>query len=129
MKSFILKFKNSSAKLLLSFLGFSLAATQCLAQYMAYFDYKISGKLKGVTDTISHFRIIINNKDTLYSTWDQRYTFNYKISPDEQDIAKIEVSEDVKKIKQKYKSVNQEVAIKRDDDGITEVVIELEKKH
>ncbi len=103
IKRQFLKSKNIIAKLALTILGFTLAASQCLAQYMAIRPMNtIQGKLKGITDTISRFRIVINNSDTLYSTWKNKYTFEYNSSYRANSIT-IAVSEDVEGREQKYK--------------------------
>ena len=130
MKKLFLQSKNVFLKLLLTILGFTLAASECLAQYMAIRPRAtVYGKLIGITDTISRFRVVINNTDTLFTTWANKYTFKYskelRIETDT-----IEVSENTEKGKQKYTSVTEIVAIKPDDDNDwrKEVTISLKKK-
>lgn len=126
MRKFFLKFINQIAKVLLGILGFTLAASQCLAQYMAIRPgTTINGRLTGITDTISRFRIIINENDTLFSSWDQEYRFNnkYYYAPES---LKIEVSEISNDNEQKYEPVTKIIAIKPEE--ITETSIELKKK-
>ncbi len=125
MRKFFLKFINQIAKALLGILGFTLAASQCLAQYMAIRPTGINGRLTGITDTISRFRIIINEEDTLYSSWNKDYQFNsqYFYLPDS---SKIEVSEISNDNEQKYEPVTKIIAIKPEE--INETSIELKKK-
>lgn len=125
---YCLKFKNLLIKAVLTFLGFTLAASQCLAQYMAIVPkVKIYGKLKGVTDTISKFKIVINNCDTLYSSWAQKYSFIYngELST---GTYKIEVTEDTDKRNQKYSPHTEIVAINPRDELKKEVTVTLTSK-
>jgi hypothetical protein len=67
MKNLFLKFKTQIAKVLLSILGFTLAASQCLAQYMAIRPQTNNTlRLTGIADTNSRFRHVVNDYDTLY---------------------------------------------------------------
>jgi hypothetical protein len=71
-----LKFKNLLLKCALTILGFTMAASQCLAQYEVILPkVKIWGQLKGITDTISKFRLVVNTYDTIYTSWEQKYSF------------------------------------------------------
>ena len=132
MKKYFLRFKNSIAKLLLTLLGYTLAASQCLAQYMAIRPrVNIQGTLKGINDTISRFMVVIDKRDTLYAGWGNKYTFEYnkryKSATDTTEIT-IEVSEDAETKKQKYARVKETVAIKPEDYKTKEVFIELKQK-
>jgi hypothetical protein len=131
MKKQILKSKNFIAKIVLTILGFTLAASQVLAQYMAIRPIpkpSILGKLVGVTDTISRFMIVINNQDTLYSSWQQKYKFYYskENGPLEYELKITDVSNN----KDEYYPVNKIIAIKPEEDSYLrkEIEIELKKK-
>ena len=130
MKKYFLKSKNLIIKLVLTFFGFTLATSQCLAQYMA-FDPRptVFGKLKGITDTISRFRIVINKTDTNYSTWENKYTFIYskeiRLTTDT-----IQVSQDIDNGKQLYLPTTTIFALKPEEifEYRKELTIELKKK-
>jgi len=124
MKEITLKSKNLLAKVALTLLGFALSTNQCLAQYMAIMprSHKVQGRLTGISDTISNFKIIIN-RDTLNASWKDNYEFNYKFSYLDgysQSELNIRVPEDAK-----YQPVNKIIAIKPDED---EIEIEFEEK-
>ncbi len=115
MKRLFLRFKNSIAKIFLTVLGFTLAASQCLAQYMAIRPkIPIHVRILGITDTISRFRIVVNERDTSFSTWDEKYEFERYFDYSTTSI-KLEVSQDVEDENQKYNSITEVVAIKPDE--------------
>jgi hypothetical protein len=129
MKKLFLKFKNQIAKLALSVLGFTLAASQCLAQYMAYIPKTtIYGRIIGITDTISRFRIVANEYDTTYSTWNNGYSFEYQYELEYNSKMTFEVSDNTQNRSEEYFPVTNTLAIKPDEDREHEVIIELIKK-
>ncbi len=130
MKKLLLKCKNLIAKLFLTILGFTLAASQCLAQYMAYVPrYVTLGKLKGITDTISRFRIVVNNYDTLQTDYQLDYSF-YHSNKYPTDSLKVEVSQFADDENQQYEPVTETFAIKPKEERNSEreLTIKLKKK-
>ena len=121
MKKQVLKSKNFFAKIALGLLGYALSTTQCLAQYMAI-QPTVRGKLLDISDTIRKFRVIINKNDTLYTSWDQKYSFHYYKSSFREALD-IEVSEVTENREIEY--LTQMVAIKPDENYFE---IKLEKK-
>ena len=133
MKKNILKSKNFVAKIVLTILGFTLAASQALAQYMVIIPTtSIHGTLKGVNDTLSKFVVLFNNRDTFHISWKQKYQFTYIVEADykfEFDPVDIKISEQGNPNKAKYQDAHKVIAIKPDEEyGLKEVEIELKKK-
>ena len=126
MKNLFLKFKTQIAKVFLSILGFTLAASQCLAQYMAIRPQtNISLRISGIADTISRFRLVVNDYDTLYSSWEEKYFYNYRLESYENK-CKVEISEDSPISEQRFESITKIIAIKPEEEN--QIEIELKAK-
>lgn len=131
MRKVYLRSKNLVLKGILTFLGFTLAASQCLAQYMAFYPtVTLKGKLKGVTDTISKFMVVINQKDTLYTSAQEDYKFLYgdgfDYSPKKKYIIEVHEQEE----NRNYFSSTKIVAVKPEDwNKEIEVDIKMQKKN
>lgn len=126
MKNLFLKFKTQIAKVFLSILGFTLAASQCLAQYMAIRPQtNISLRLTGIADTISRFRIVVNDYDTLYSSWENKYFYNFRFDSFDNK-CKVEISEDSPISEHRFESITKIIAIKPEEEN--KIEIELKAK-
>lgn len=126
MKNLFIKFKTQIAKVFLSILGFTLAASQCLAQYMAIRPQtNISLRLTGIADTISRFRLVVNDYDTLYSSWEEKYFYNYRLESYENK-CKVEISEESPISEYRFESITKIIAIKPEEEN--QIEIELKAK-
>jgi len=128
-----LKFKNLLLKLALTLMGFTMAASQCLAQYAAIRpEMNLWGQLKGITDTISKFRLVVNTYDTIYTSWEQKYSFllTGRYRQDSVEIQVTEVFDANSGTESQYIPKIELVAMKPDDfeNNRKEVIINLEKK-
>ena len=128
-----LKFKNLLLKLALTLMGFTMAASQCLAQYEAILP-KVSlwVQLKGITDTISKFRLVVNRYDTVYTSWAQKYSYalSDRFGQRTIEIQVTEVLDANSGTESQYIPKIELVAMKPDDfeNNRKEVIINLEKK-
>ena len=127
-----MKSRNVFAKIALSILGFAMATGQCLAQYMAITPRPmIFGKILGVADSTKRFRIVINNKDTVYSSYAKglkQYVFrSYRY--DYKKVNKVEISEVNDPEKVSYRTVEKIVGLKsKSNDNDNYVEVTLKKK-
>jgi len=130
MKKIFLKSKNVIIKSALAFLGFTLAASQCLAQYMAIIPRgTVQGQLRGITDSLSIFFVVFNGRDTLKTSSELDYSFYYRYELDEYDEYRIDISQDTSNCPQKYLPKTKVVAIKPEEEGNeNEVIIYLDPK-
>lgn len=135
MRKLLLKSKNTVLKILLTLMGFALATTQCLAQYMAITpDHFKSSKftIKGLTDTISRFMIVINKKDTAYlHKQSEQEVINMTTSTTYPDTVFVEVSAlTSSKQQQPYQPFQKMVAIKPTENKeiLREYEIQMRKK-
>ncbi len=128
MKKLLLKSKNVIFKSALAFLGFTLAASQCLAQYMAIRPRgSFYGSLKGVTDSISTFNVVFNERDTMQTDFMQDYSFGYVYELGEFDEIKVEVSQDTTSGSNRYLPKTEIIAIEPRQEQ-THTFIHLEEK-
>jgi len=128
MKKMYFKSMNQVTKVILALLGFTLASMQCLAQYMAMAPSSIRGKILVSNDTKTRFKIIINNRDVIYTDFKNNYEFNYDEYPSIRDTFNLSINDDTPLKRQKYISKDTLFILKPNEYYLDDIEIPMKEK-